>query len=293
MQQHLFDQHIEHTARESELMRVVQLALRIGGRAMRAYAHDNSPKVFTQPQLLACLILKCYLGTTYRGVIDQLSLMPAVREALGLRRLPHFTALQKFASRKDVPAIADRCLAHIVRKLDPAVIRDAAIDSTGVETTCASVHYTARSGRKRSRFVKLSMVVLCGLFLPVAMVVDWGPSHDLKQGYRLAAKARGLITPGILWGDSAFDSEEWHEYCWDDWGVISYAPTVVRSRDGSIGGDRRWLMKDKWTGYGARWDIETAHSAMKRRLGSDLTARTPRTLRHEAAIKALTYAIIV
>jgi hypothetical protein len=32
---------------------------------------------------------------------------------------------------------------------------------------------------------------------------------------------------------------------------------------------------------------------MKRRLGSDLAARTRRALNHEAAIKALTYAIIV
>jgi hypothetical protein len=260
---------------------------------MRAYAHENSPKVFTQPQLLCCLILKAYLNTTYRGVVEQLALMPKVYNAIGLRQLPHYTTLQKFAERKDVLAIADRCLARLVRSIDPARIRDAAIDSTGIETTSASVHYTARSGRKRSKFVKLSMIVLCGLLMPAALVVDWGPSHDLKQAGRLRAKAARVIRPGILWGDSAFDSEEWHRGCWDDWGVMSYAPPVVRSKDGSIGGDRRWLMQRKWPGYGARWDIETAHSAMKRRLGSTLAARTPRTLRHEAAVIALTYAVIV
>lgn len=68
---------------------------------------------------------------------------------------------------------------------------------------------------------------------------------------------------------------------------------AARAADGSIGGDRRWLMKERWSGYGARWDTETTHRAMKRRLGSDLTARTNRTLKHEAALKALTYAIIV
>jgi hypothetical protein len=61
----------------------------------------------------------------------------------------------------------------------------------------------------------------------------------------------------------------------------------VRAKDGSVGGDRRWLMKEKWPGYGQRWDIETAHSAMKRRLGSTLAAQTPRTLKNEAALIAL------
>jgi hypothetical protein len=293
MQTRLFDEHVERTARESELLRVVELSMRLARRAMHAYSHDNSPKVFTQPQLLTCLILKAYLGATYRGLIDQIALMPMVREAIGLKRLPHFTAVQKFADRKDVLAIADRTLAHILRAIDPALVRDAAIDSTGVEASLASVHYTARSGRKRSKFVKISMIVLCGLLLPAAVVIDWGPSHDLKQSYRLAAKARKFIKPGILWGDSAFDSDRWHDYCWHDWGVHSFAPAVVRSKDGSVGGDLRRLMKEKWTGYGARWDIETAHSAMKRRLGSQLTARTTRTLKNEAGLKVLTYAIIV
>ncbi len=60
MQQHLFDRHADRTARDSELMRGVELGLRIARRAMRSYSHDHSPKVFTQPRLLACLILKAY-----------------------------------------------------------------------------------------------------------------------------------------------------------------------------------------------------------------------------------------
>lgn len=81
---------------------------------MRSYSHDNSPKVFTQLQLLACLILKAYLGTTYRGLIDQLALMPAVREAIGLKRLPHFTALQKFGSSSSVLRLAAERLPVLV-----------------------------------------------------------------------------------------------------------------------------------------------------------------------------------
>lgn len=91
-------------------MRVVELARRIGRRGMRSYAHDTSPKVFARPRTFACLILKASLGDTYRGLIDQRALNPAVGDAIGLKRLPHFTALEKFACRQDVPARAGRLI---------------------------------------------------------------------------------------------------------------------------------------------------------------------------------------
>jgi hypothetical protein len=55
-QQHVVDEHAARTARQSKLlMRVVELAKRIGRRGMRSYAHDTSPKVFPRPRTFACL----------------------------------------------------------------------------------------------------------------------------------------------------------------------------------------------------------------------------------------------
>ena len=39
---------------------------------MREYSDKKSPKVFTQRQLFACLVLKTYLKATYHGVVEQL-----------------------------------------------------------------------------------------------------------------------------------------------------------------------------------------------------------------------------
>jgi hypothetical protein len=36
-------------------------------RALLLYSHRNSPKKFTQHQLFACLVLKSFLRTDYRG----------------------------------------------------------------------------------------------------------------------------------------------------------------------------------------------------------------------------------
>lgn len=288
------DRHADRVAKGSELLAVVALSMRVGRRCMRAYSHAKSPKVFTQPQLLTCLILKAYTKTTYRGVIELLALMPAVYEAIGLRQLPDHSTLCKFAERKDVQTVVDRCLAELVKEVGASErIVEAAADSTGMETSAASVHFMAASGRKRRRFVKLSLVIICGILLPATVDVDFGPSADLKQGYRLIRKAAKVFRPSRLWADSGYDSEEFHRQCWEDWGTMSHAPPVVRSRSGELGGNYRWMMQNKWPGYGRRWDIETVNSAMKRTLGSTLRARSDIALKREAALRVLTHALKV
>lgn len=232
--------------------------------------------------------------TGYRGDITLPALMPAVHGAVGLRQLPGHSTLCKFAKRQDVQAIVDRCPARLVEEVGAGGrIVETAADSTGMETSAARVHFMAASGRERRRFVKLSMVVICGLLLPAALDVDFGPSSDLKQGYRLIRKAARVFTPRTVYADSGYDSDEWHRQCWEDWGVMSHAPPVVRSKSGEVGGKYRWMMKEKWPGYGRHRDIETVNSAMKRSLGSTLLARSDTALKREAAIRVLTNAIKV
>jgi hypothetical protein len=43
-------------------------ALAVATAALPAYAHRTSPKKFTQPQLFACLVLKTFFKTDYRGI---------------------------------------------------------------------------------------------------------------------------------------------------------------------------------------------------------------------------------
>ncbi|MCK4874120.1 MAG: transposase, partial [Phycisphaerales bacterium] len=78
---------------------VAVVALRIGERSLPRYAHRFAPHTFTQPQLFACLVLKCFFRTDYRGIVAILHDAPLLRQTLGLSRVPHFTTLQKAAQR--------------------------------------------------------------------------------------------------------------------------------------------------------------------------------------------------
>ena len=85
---------------------VVRAALTAARRALPAYSHRQSPKTFTQHQLFACLVLKNFLRTDYRGIVAHLADHPTLVAALDLKKVPHFTTLQKAAQRllKSVPA---------------------------------------------------------------------------------------------------------------------------------------------------------------------------------------------
>jgi hypothetical protein len=288
----LFGQPISE-ADDQEIVRVVKLAVRLARRHLAEYAHKYAPKKFTQPQLLACLILKAHMGCTYRKTEQLLHLMPAVREAIGLTEVPRFTTLQEFADRADILVLIDSVLASIGRTLCKDRPQDAAADGTGMETTCASAHFVSRAGRKRTRFFKLMIGVLCASVCPFALVVDWGPSHDMKQAWTLREKMMAACTPTMLWGDGAFDCEAWHKANWEEWGVPSYAPTTIKSADGRVNGLYRNTFQIRVREYGHRWAAESVNSGIKRTSGDTLRSHKQNTLFAEAALKVAAYAIKV
>jgi hypothetical protein len=74
-----------------QLARAAMLAAR---DAMEDFAHPNAKHTFTQPQLLAMLVLKAFFQTDYRGIVVLLSEWRELREELGLRdRVPHYSTL--------------------------------------------------------------------------------------------------------------------------------------------------------------------------------------------------------
>jgi hypothetical protein len=81
------------------LVKMMKRAHEVASRVLPDYSHRFSPKKFTQAQLFACLVLKLFLRTDYRGVCEMLSDAPSFCAAIGLRGVPHFTTLQKSERR--------------------------------------------------------------------------------------------------------------------------------------------------------------------------------------------------
>lgn len=280
-------------AKSNVLLEVASLSLRTARKYVEPYSHKKSPQKFTQAQLISCLVLKAYLKTTYRGVIEFLEASAELRSRLGLEELPHYSTLKKFASRHDVLQIVDCMLLELVRQFDPQA-PEAAIDSTGLETTSASAHYQSRSGRQRKKFIKVSVCVLAGSLLPSSVALSWGPSNDKAEAADVLAKASNVSTPQRVFADAGYDAEWVHQFCREDWQVESVIKPANHRADGGHNGTYRSLMTEetlKNKGYGRRWLVESFMSGLKRTMGSTLNARNDRSLFVEAALRVLAYAL--
>ncbi len=78
-----------------KIERIAELAMGLGQKHLADYGAVRSRHDFTQRQLMSCLILRAYLKTTYRGLVDLLSGHESLRRILGMEeKLPHYTTLQ-------------------------------------------------------------------------------------------------------------------------------------------------------------------------------------------------------
>jgi hypothetical protein len=261
----------------SKIKRIARLAMGLGVKHLADYGAVRSRHDFTQRQLMSCLILRSYLKVTYRGLIDLLEGHDALRKVLAMEdKLPHYTTLQKFSARKDVLAVADAMIAQIgaaalrVAGKKPAI----AIDSTGMETTTASAHFTGRAGRQRRKWVKLSVAVVCGSLFTLGLVLDRGPGNDKCQAFELLQKSFEAADPHLpqrMYADAGYDADWIHGVCREVWGVQSIIKPARARADGSLGGVYRSEMTEQLlqeTSYGKRWHIESIFSGLKRMTGS-------------------------
>lgn len=271
--------------------------MRLARKFMARYSHPKSPHKFTQAQLMTCLVLRAYLKTTYRGVIEILETSGELQRAIGVSGCPHYSTLKRFADRSATAEIINAMLADIVRLVvenTGVSVDEIAIDSTGLETTSASAHYRTRTGRKRKQYIKTSLSVVCGLLLPVGLVVDWGPCNDKAEASDLLKKTAAAVQPKSLFADAGYDAEWVHRFCREHWGVRSFIKPVVHRKDGGLNGRYRSQMTPrrlKHNGYGRRWHVESFISGLKRTTGSTLLARNESSLFTEAAIRVLAYAL--
>jgi hypothetical protein len=282
--------------RRNELLDVARLALVVARRELNDYACPKSKHTFTQPQLLACLVLRAYKKLTYRGTVELLDASDALRATLGLTHAPAHTTLKEFERRVVTPALLDRLVGAVLALLveQGLVVREVAVDSTGVETSGASAHFRTRAKRQRKGYVKLSMCVACTSILLVSLAVSMGPSNDLGDGAReVLWRAAPRCRPDRVVADGGYDAEWFHTWCRGAWDATSHVPPVPRARDGTVKGgpDRVRCAAHTPLNYGRRWHVESFISGMKRTCGSTLAARGEAALFNEAGLKALAYAV--
>jgi hypothetical protein len=292
-------------ARTNQLEAFARLALAVSKRILPAHSHKFSPKTYTQPQLLACLLVKEHLRLDYRGAQDLLELSDGLRAALSLRQAPDHSTLWWFAQHKVTPELLQQALAETVCLLAEQdsssggtaggesprkkSVRQVALDSTGLFLHYTSRYYEWRAKRERGQrgWLKWAAALWTRPQLLLSQLVRPAPAGDFSDLVPLASAAHGVLAFGQLVADGGYDSEANHRYCREELQVESLIPAHNRRGGraktpyrrqmqrllGVPGTDKRGTKRAR-RDYGQRWKVETLMSVLKRKWGESLSARS-------------------
>ena len=300
--------------------KVAAVAMAVGDRMLPRYGHRYSRHDFQLSQLFACLVLRKFFRTDYRGIVAILRDWPLVRETLGLNKTPHFTTLQKAERRLLTDPLIRKYLTQTVEafyeKQWPSIdaghtahntahnIELAAADSTGFVLDRASRYFITRRSRAPNlyqttqyrRFAKLAIVIDCDTLLILATHRGMGPLPDVDQLKPLLQNMCTNVVPQQLVADGGYDSQYNHRLLRETYNIESIIPATLGRPTDKLPTDRwRYLMAtafDEET-YAQRWQVETVMFMLKHHQGAALTAHTYQTRRREMGLMAVTHNILI
>jgi len=276
--------------RESRYVRVARIAYRLAEETVPRYAHPKSPHRFTQPQLVACVLLMVYVKVSYRDMEEWLLASDQVCQVLELKQVPDHSTLSRAFKRLRL-ADLERMNRQLLDQLGVGGEEVIGLDATGYSPTQASVYYRTRSRRSYTRWVKGVYAVGAGSQMILAWRQGKGPGGDnvFLNGLRRAAARYGK-PHWLLVADAGFDGRSARP--------TDLIPPIRKGRvfRGWVDPQRRAraerVAAARLDGVmGLRWLCETAHSVIKRKFGDTIRSRSRQSQRREPAIKGLVYNI--
>lgn len=242
----------------------------------REYLHHFGPKKYKFVSHALALLLKEALKCSFRRISRVLNQLDVI--------VPTYSALCK--SRKRIPIQLWNSLLKLTAGINHRVV---AIDSTGFSNSNPSYHYVKRINRREpiKSYTKLSALFDLIKKKFTALRVRIKPRHDMKDVKYLLNQSSPKEK---LIGDSAYDAESLHEYCY--WKKIK---AVIKPRKYSKKG---WARKKHMKVYSEeeyhqRSLIESGFGSLKRKYGGYVLAKKAQSIRAEMYCKAISHNLML
>jgi hypothetical protein len=288
---------------------VAYIAYKTAQQSLPAYRTIKSPKKFSQHQLIACLVLREFFKSDYRGIVKIIDDSSDLQRILELEEIPHYTTLQKAAGRLTKKDTLDKLISEILKmaiqgKVMKKTVLLSAIDGTGLESHHTSTYFVKRRDKSASyyqmthytTYPKVGIIVDCDSHIILSGVPGRGPGPDIVHYKKAIAEAVRNISIKVLTADAGYDSEESHRFGREDYNIQTIIPPLIgRKTDKLPKAKYRKLMATRFNKkkYGQRWQVETVNSMIKRNLGSFMRARSYWSQCREIMLRLLTHNITI
>lgn len=236
------------------------------------------------------LVLKEKYKQSFRGLVELADNLN-IRQMLGLFKIPHFTTLHKFISKLNKNLLAK--LVRVCYKILNLTNIRSAIDGTGFDNTHPSLYYQNKYGIRKGykNYVNTQILTDTNTKLILNIETCAYRKHDTQFFVSLIEPLKQKLR--CVLADRGYDSMELRNYCWNnnitnhiDFRSFGETRTDKKNRSKAKKRFRRNI-------YHQRSIVESVISAVKRRFGDFVTARTEHNQQKQVMLKALAYNITV
>ena len=260
---------------------------------LKLYNCAFSNKIYSNFTHLFLHIYKQFRKFTYEELLTDIESNSELKAYLGLKKVPHYTTLIKFAKRLPLEIIDKLIIAF--KKLIPEP-KKVAIDSTGISLDNASSHYCKRIGLsfKKRPFLKTTFIVDIEQYIILLCKPFKSRIHDTKVAKPMIKNLAKNYEPEIFYGDRGFDDEKIFKLCFEN---LNAYPLILQKRLDVPKYRRRGHYRKKtfsifdYGEYLQRNKIETLNSMFKRKFGSNVKSRIVKLQKIEVLFRVIAFNI--
>jgi len=276
------------SSKHNKTLLFLKIVFAVSKKSLPPYFHKCSPRKFTRPQVMACLLLREYYKLDLRRLEEFINSNPEFLRILKIKQSPDHTTLCRHFSKASDEEI-QKILTQTLKKLPKEFA--AAIDSTGFSSNNKSFYYASKTNKLCKGFLKFS----CAAAVSSMMILSckahgWPPPNDRMDFLPLTYQALQRADFTTMLADKGYDSERLHEQCRRHYKVKTVIPTILPKHRVKTG-KYRLEMANNFPEeiYRKRWKIESVFSVIKRKFGGYLKAKSLDGQLKETTMKAIVY----
>ena len=146
--------------------------------AINKYSNTFSNHLYSQHALFKILAIKIYTKSTYREIIDSIEVSDRIKKYLRIKKVPHFTTIQKFFKR--LPSKQIREINQLILSLNDIKPDIIALDGSGFTNDYADKYYAKIRQKERKSYIKNHLTIDVKTRLILYYQTSRGPKYDTQ-----------------------------------------------------------------------------------------------------------------
>ncbi len=272
--------------KENNLVKFIERTFYYVKIAISKYSNVFSNHLYSQHALFTILAMKIYTKSTYREIIDFIDVSDRIKKYLRIKKVPHFTTIQKFFKRLSSKQIME--INQLIISLNDIKADIIALDGSGFTNDYADKYYAKIRQKERKSYIKNHLTIDIKTRLILHYQTSRGPKYD-TQFAKPALRQIKKYKPEYIVADKAYDTEPIRKCINEELNAFDQIPLKNRAKKGQYRLKSPAIFRKKI--YLKRNNVESIFSIIKRKFNGTNHSRSTQLSNKETKLKNTIYNI--